>query len=267
MNYINGIQPLDKASQYNKVVCEGILFAQSKQYEQSLAHFKTAQKILANKMEPYFYQVMVEVRSHLKAILSAECGAKRSEVLSESLKKLEAGEKLNKNCAALYYHKGVVNFALGNTNDCINDLEKAIDKSEDNIPQYFYVKGLAYGCQKMYKQAVNDLTIAINLDEKFSAAYLNRAKCFHLVGDRNAAFIDLQKYIQIKPNDTDIHLWAGNLLFNIGAYEDAVKAYSHVANSPKSQMIFKLRSYCFVVLKELNNALSDMQKIIDASAD
>lgn len=48
-----------------------------------------------------------------------------------------------------------------------------------------------------------------------------------MIGDRNSAFNDLQKFISLKPHDPDIHLWAGNLLFNIGAYDNAVKAYSH----------------------------------------
>jgi len=38
----------------------------------------------------------------------------------------------------------------------------------------------------------------------------------------------------IRPNDPEIHLWAGNLLFNIGAFEDAVKAYSHIINNKKT---------------------------------
>lgn len=32
------------------------------------------------------------------------------------------------------------------------------------------------------------------------------------------------------PDDNNTHLLAGNLLFNIGAYEDAVKAYTHAGN-------------------------------------
>ena len=48
-----------------------------------------------------------------------------------------------------------------------------------------------------------------------------------MLGDRTAAFNDLQTYISLKPKDPDIHLWAGNLLFLIGAYEHAIKTYSH----------------------------------------
>jgi len=47
-------------------------------------------------------------------------------------------------------------------------------------------------------------------------------------------FFYLHNIIAIRPNDPEIHLWAGNLLFNIGAFEDAVKAYSHIINNKKT---------------------------------
>jgi hypothetical protein len=38
----------------------------------------------------------------------------------------------------------------------------------------------------------------------------------------------MQKFLQLKPADVQIHVVAGNMLFHIGAYEDAVKAYSNI---------------------------------------
>jgi tetratricopeptide (TPR) repeat protein len=79
--------------------------------------------------------------------------------------------------------------------------------------------------------------------------------------------MDLQKYISFKPSDPDIHLWAGNLLFNIGAFEDAVKAYSHANNINKNEKILLIRAKCYMILKELNSALSDMSRIIEITND
>ena len=62
-----------------------------------------------------------------------------------------------------------------------------------------------------------------------------------------------------------MHLWAGNLLFNIGAVEDAVKAYSHIENLNNNPDFLLLRCKCYIYLKELNSGLNDMQKIIDLS--
>lgn len=55
-----------------------------------------------------------------------------------------------------------------------------------------------------------------------------------------------------------MHLWAGNLLFNIGAVEDAVKAYSHIENINNNSDLLLLRCKCYIYLKELNSGLNDM---------
>ena len=88
-----------------------------------------------------------------------------------------------------------------------------------------------------------------------------------MIGDRNSAFNDLQKFISLKPNDPEIHLWAGNLLFNIGAHDNAVKAYSHSAEIVSSTQLMTLRAHCYIILKELNSALMDLTRIIELTGD
>ena len=41
------------------------------------------------------------------------------------------------------------------------DMDYAIDKAEDNLPQYFYLRALCWACVQNYKQAISDSSIAI----------------------------------------------------------------------------------------------------------
>ena len=75
--------------------------------------------------------------------------------------------------------------------DCIQDLDRAMEKSEDNVSKYFYCRGLIYSSLKLNKKALEDFSITISIDENFSDAYLNRAKCFFLTGVKNSALADL----------------------------------------------------------------------------
>lgn len=129
--------------------------------------------------------------------------------------------------AHVYYFRAIIHAYLGYYKESIADIDKAIEKSEDNVADYFYLRGHTFGICKQYKQAVSDLSITISLDDNYADGYLERAKCYHFLNESNNAFADLQKYISLKPHDLHIHKWAGNLLFNSGAYEDAIRAYSH----------------------------------------
>ena len=54
--------------------------------------------------------------------------------------------------------------SLEDYEQAIIDIDKAIEKSEDNVPKYFFFRGMIYGCSKQFKQAASDFSICINLD-------------------------------------------------------------------------------------------------------
>ena len=62
------------------------------------------------------------------------------------------------------------------------------------------------------------MSISISISDKQPEYYLLRSKCYQIEGDGNRAFIDLQTYIGLEPNDTEIHKYAGHLLFENGAF-------------------------------------------------
>ncbi len=113
--------------------------------------------------------------------------------------------------------------------------------------KYLYLKSMIQGMLGQYKQAYkgfyNVLSVLSTLKEKdnidpdepevqkqIPETYLNRAKCYLLFGEKKKAFQDLQTYIGKKPLDSQVHSVAGQLLFSIGAFEDAVKAYNYSPN-------------------------------------
>jgi hypothetical protein len=55
-----------------------------------------------------------------------------------------------------------------------------------------------------------------------------------LTGEVNTGFNNLQSYMSFRPSSPEIHVWAGHLLFFIGAFEDAAKAYSNINNINKN---------------------------------
>ena len=58
------------------------------------------------------------------------------------------------------------------------------------------------------------------------------------------------------------------MMFHIGAYDDAVKAYSSIPiTSKNTKEVLYLRAKCHIILKELNNALSDLDQIYETTND
>lgn len=78
------------------------------------------------------------------------------------------GEASNNTISNVYYHRSVVYSYMNIWNEAINDIDKAIEKSEDNIPKYFYLRGLAFACCQSFKQAIHDLSVCLTLNDGFA---------------------------------------------------------------------------------------------------
>lgn len=90
------------------------------------------------------------------------------------------GDVSNNTISNVYYHRAVVYAYQATWNEAIQDIDKAIEKSEDNIPKYFYLRGLAFACCQSFKQAIHDLSVCITLNEHYAEAFLMRSKCLQI---------------------------------------------------------------------------------------
>lgn len=68
--------------------------------------------------------------------------------------------------------RSIVNGYCGSYDCALQDIDNAIEKCEDNIPIYFYVKGVLLCCYGDIEQAVNEFSVCINLDENYYDAYI-----------------------------------------------------------------------------------------------
>lgn len=54
----------------------------------------------------------------------------------------------------MHFYRSLVFMYLGMNVEAIEDLDKAIEVSEDNVIDHFYAKGLIYFIEKNYEQAI-----------------------------------------------------------------------------------------------------------------
>lgn len=171
----------------------------------------------------------------------------------------------NPNIAPLLYLRALLRFSMKNLSEAVIEIDQAIEKSEDNVAKYYYLRGLIYAAAKQYKNSLEDFTIVVQLDSKHSKAFLNRAKCYFLLGIKDKAFSDLKKFSEIRLNSSDLHLWAGHFLINDGAYSLATQAYTNSMNIKYKENILIYRAKSNIMARELNAALEDLEGISDIS--
>lgn len=83
------------------------------------------------------------------------------------------------------------------------------------------------------------------------------------MGEIQNGFQDLQAYVSHNSTSPNIHIWAGHLLFQIGAYDDACKAYSNISNINKNPQALLYRAMCYLTLKDIVSTVSNLKMILD----
>ena len=93
------------------------------------------------------------------------------------------------------------------------------------------------GIREEYFEAIKYFDVALEGGgaKQYPEIYLNRAKCYILLANQKKALSDLQEYVSHRIIEPDIHHHAAEFLFNIGAYDDAAKAYSNISDIKRNK--------------------------------
>ena len=98
----------------------------------------------------------------------------------------------------LHYYKRILTLSQHQYLYALKESTKAIDES---TARHYFAKGFSEACLNMFKEAIEDLDIAIKLEEGFTDAYFIKGKCAYLGGDTNTAFMCYQQLIIMNKND------------------------------------------------------------------
>lgn len=245
------LQILDQSSEYNLTVSKGAGLA-LKDPEEALKLFNVANKLFPNSIEP---------RVYISALNFSLCqNMKRNDLADISKELLDECIKLRDSESDIYFFRGIVQYYLGALKEAIEDIETAIDKAEDNQPEHFLARGACSARLKMYKEAKQDFTIALQLNEKYAEAYLFRGRCNFIMDEIEQAFEDFQKLTVLKPEDPEVHILGGNLLLLTGSTEKALQAYTNATNSKATIEGFIHKAKCHLILENLPESLHELKK-------
>ncbi|CAM6002383.1 unnamed protein product [Sphagnum balticum] len=125
----------------------------------------------------------------------------------------------------------------------LQNINRCIEKAEENLPKYFYLRGVAHSCVRDFKKAVNEFSICISLDPNYGPAYLEKSKCHFLLGSTEKGFASLKTFMEMHPEDLSIYRWIGDLLYEGLSYRDALKAYSELPESSEADLAV-MRAKC-----------------------
>lgn len=145
-------------------------------------------------------------------------------------------------------------------------LSQAISKNPDppfRVTAYL-LRSISYASVEKYKEAMDDITKAVELDPKGSVGYYKRGQ-YYLVAfsQPEKALKDFDTAITFGERSAEIYHYRGAALFKLGRFQEAIESYSQVLKIDPSHYSGLLnRGSTYLCLEEYDKALNDQNTVL-----
>ena len=181
------IKKLNNSQHYNMILCQGLKNLELKEFENAISFFTKASQKQLKKRDPFLLRAMCIVEYTMNKPIKPKT---KTQMLRDAKKDLNRALEHSPKDENVLLLRGLLNFALHRFYDAICDFERVIEKTDETSAVHYLARGRCYACLSMFKEAITDLSIAINLNKDLLDSYLNRGKCAYLIGDTGLAFMD-----------------------------------------------------------------------------
>lgn len=164
-----------------------------------------------------------------------------------------------------YFGRAKAEFGMFQTNDGIDDLNKAIALSPKTTDLY-KLRGEKLVMWGEFDRAIKDLSFALNNGNPAKFELLTtRTEAYRLLGNHSKVVEDLTLALQMK-DDPDLHLKRADSLYEMRKYKDAVEDYSvYIKAHPDSNSQRFRRAWCLEQFKEYDKAIEDYTYILQSN--
>ncbi len=162
-----------------------------------------------------------------------------------------------------YWAKGVKNERSGNYKQAIDDLTRAIELNPNNKRAY-NSRAIAKGNSGDIKGAIEDYTKGIEIDPGDPLMYRNRGARKAELKEHKGAISDYDKAIDITPDDYYAYYLRARSKGALGDYSGEISDHSKSLELKKdSFQVYYERAYAKIEIKDFEGAISDLTKAIE----
>ncbi len=127
-----------------------------------------------------------------------------------------------------------------------------------------YQLGLGYLRQKLYSDAIDEVTNALRCDNKYVKAYRSRGATFYKTEMYEDALKDFDKAILLDARDEKTYLQKTDVHLKMSDIHGAIQTLEKlIALNPANQQAFMKRGVVFRAAGEINRSIADFNRLIE----
>ena len=233
---------VDKSSEFNHILSDAILASSHKSGSKALKMFKSSRLLFPKNPMPEICRACMLMHHSFKSEEFLHMLIK-AELLIDNIFKSRDPE------SEILFYRSILKLCLKNYDSAFENAKKAIEKADENLTKNYIQRGYCNALLKKYDEAVQDFTIALQLNEDLKEIYIFRGISAYLQDDLQLAFDDFIIASKKYQNDTQLQLKIAKLLCIIGSYNDSLSVLDD--NFPQNHNcdieIIRARNYIFLL--------------------
>lgn len=250
---------IPKASLYNIELASGYLNAEKNDFSQAAWHFSKACEIFPNKPEPLLLQSALILADAYGALSVSE------NIIIECENIMNKAAELRKDSEVSFY-QGIIQYILKKYELSLENAKISIEKADENLPEHYIFRGLCYASLENYQEAVNDFSVALQLNENLGYVYNFRGRCAYLIDDSDLAYTDFQKLVNLNENSPTPYIQTAVVLMHSSSFSGAITSLNNANSISYSIEAGYLKAKALILQYEMALAIEELNTILDHDA-
>ncbi len=162
-----------------------------------------------------------------------------------------------------YHNRGVTYYDAGLFKEAISDLTTAIELDDDDA-DYYFSRGNVYLRRREFEPAIRDYNTAIELQPKLACAYNSRGYAYRITGRYDDAREDFKTAIALDNEYVSPLYNFGLFCLKLGEPEEALDHLNRAVQlQPDDPLNLGARGDAFIALGELQKAHADITRALE----
>lgn len=241
---------VERASEFNIMLCDAIMAEAHQNHITGLEIFKASKELFPKNIMPDLCRACIMLHMSQSVEESSQFINKAEGIIENILAHREPEYEI-------LFYKSILNFFLKKYDKALENAKRTVEKADENIPNHYANRGFCHIALKKYEEAIQDFTIALQLNENFKEVYLYRGISAFLQDDLQLSFDDFSLVAKKFPEDLPLQFKTAKLLMAIGSYNESLEIFNTFFQDSSS--IFPAKNY--LLLNNFNKALTSLCSI------
>ena len=259
MKLCSSLTELSKPSHYNLEITNGYIAYEKNDFSLAVSYFRKASVLFTKKPEPILLQCSIVLEEAYKSQPASEDMIKQCEAMVEKAAELRKDSEVS-------FYRGILRYILMKFDAALEDAKFSIEKADENLAEHYVFRGLCFAALSNYQEAVNDFSVALQLNENLDYVYNYRGRSAYLMDDSDLAYMDFQKLVNLNEFSPKPYVETAVVLMHSSSFSGAIASLENANSILYTAEAGYLKVKAYLLQYDMDSAINEFNILLESES-